>query len=102
LLESELPLWTVAPANDRLADREEDEAYLVADGEGGYAVFFTDGGSTRLLDPSFRGRFELRWIDVAKGEWSDAMMIEGNRDWLLQAPRGGAWLAVIQAIGKGS
>jgi hypothetical protein len=94
-LESVIKLWEVEPANDLLRDRENNEAYLAARPGKAYALYFTDGGSVGLDLSNAPGRFEVRWIDIATGEWAKRETLEGGAVRTLNAPAKGHWVAAI-------
>lgn len=94
-LESLIKLWDVEPANDLLADRKENEAYLAARPGEAYALYFTDGGSVRLDLSGTTGRFEVHWIDIAAGEWGKKQALQGGAPVRVDAPAKGHWVAAI-------
>jgi len=94
-LESRIKLWDVQPANQLLSDRAENEAYLAARPGAAYAIYFTDGGSVGLNLKDAPGRFDVRWIDIATGEWGKRETVEGGTVATLTAPGGGHWAAAI-------
>lgn len=95
LLESRAPLWDLTPANDLLADREDDEAYLTARPGVAYAVYFPSGGSVTLDLPP--GAYELRWINISTGTWSDAAPLPAGTA-TLATPGPGPWAASILRV----
>ena len=95
-LESEVPLWEVAPANDLLRKRKKDEAYLAADPGSHYALYFPDGGSVELDLRDHSGRFQGRWIDVGTGQWGPETEYEAG-DWTtIASPGEGHWAVAIE------
>jgi len=94
-LESLVMLWEVEPANQLLSERETNEAYLAAAPGQAYALYFTDGGSVSLNLKDAPGGFEVRWIDIATGEWSKRETIIGGNLITLTAPARGHWVAAI-------
>ena len=94
-LESLIKLWNVEPANQLLSNREDNEAYLAAKPGQAYALYFTDGGSVGLDLKGETGRFELRWIDIAQGEWGTREFLDGGGIAKVSAPARGHWAAVI-------
>jgi hypothetical protein len=94
-LESKIKLWEVEPANQLLSEREENEAYLTAKRGWAYALYFTDGGSLRLNLETAPARFEVRWIDIATGEWGKQESIQGGSVVTVSAPSKGSWVAAI-------
>ena len=90
-------LFSMEPRNDLLADREDNEAYCLAESGRQYAVFFTgDGdGHVRLeLAPS-ENSLQLRWLDVATSRWGQTIAVSRRGDYMLKAPGSGHWVAVL-------
>jgi hypothetical protein len=94
-LESLIKLWDVEPANQLLTDRAANEAYLAAKPGVAYALCFTEGGSVGLNLSNAPGRFEVRWIDLATGEWGKRGQVKGGGITSLVAPGPGPWVAAI-------
>lgn len=94
-LESVIKLWEVEPANHLLSERAENEAYLAARPGHAYALYFTEGGSVGLDLREASGRFEVRWIDIAEGEWAGCGTLEGGGVATVTAPGKGHWVAAI-------
>ena len=96
-LESLIPLWTVQPANQLLSERQANEAYLAANPSKAYALYFTDGGSVGLDLTGSPGTFDVRWIDIATGEWGKTATLQGGNVVTISAPAKGHWAAAIVA-----
>jgi len=94
-LESLIPLWVVEPADHLLSDRQHNEAYLAARPGAAYALYFTGGGQVGLDLTGQDGPFQLRWIDVATGEWGESTKIAGGRTVAIAAPSPGGWVAAL-------
>lgn len=94
-LESLIRLWDVEPANYLLSNRADNEAYLAARPGLAYALYFTDGGSVGLNLKDAPGQFDLRWIDIATGEWGGRETVNGGAVAAINAPAKGHWLAAI-------
>jgi hypothetical protein len=94
-LESLIKLWDVEPANHLLSDRADNEAYLAARPGLAYALYFTDGGLVGLNLKDAPGQFDLRWIDIATGEWGGRETVKGGAVAAINAPAKGHWLAAI-------
>jgi hypothetical protein len=94
-LESLIKLWDVEPANHLLRDRADNEAYLAARPGTAYALYFTDGGAVGLDLKDAPGRFEVRWIDIATGEWGKRETLDGRGMATVTAPARGHWVAAI-------
>ena len=100
-LESLVKLWDVEPANELLSDRSENEAYLAARPGQAYILYFTNGGQVGLNLKQAPGEFELRWLDVGRGEWGKAEKLQGKQVVAVGAPARGNWVAVIVGGGGG-
>jgi hypothetical protein len=94
-LESIMKLWEVEPALALLSDRADNEAYLAAKRGWAYALYFTDGGSVGLDLTDASGRFDVRWIHIATGEWGKRETLEGGAVVTVTAPEPGHWVAAI-------
>jgi hypothetical protein len=94
-LESLIKLWDVEPANHLLSNRQDNEAYLAAHPGARYALYFTDGGSVSLDLRDAPGHIDVRWLDVATGDWAKRETLAGGAIVPLTAPRRGHWVAAI-------
>jgi hypothetical protein len=94
-LESLVRFWDVAPQNELLAERSENEAYLAASPGRAYAVYFPDAGQVVLDLAGHAGPWRLRWIDVASGAWGPEATLDGDAPTPLAAPGQGGWVAAI-------
>jgi hypothetical protein len=96
-LESLIRLWEVEPANQLLAARNDDEAYLAARPGKAYALYFTDGGAVDVDLTAAEGPLKLCWIKIGSGEWGATDTLEGGRTVTIAAPASGHWVAAIIA-----
>ena len=94
-LNERVPLWTVQPANGLLAEREANEAYLVADGRGSYGLYFPAGGSVQLDLKDVPGQLTVHWIDIKSGKRGEQQAITGGHPVAITAPGPGNWAAAI-------
>ncbi len=94
-LGSLVPWWEVQPANQLLGDREENEAYLAAKPGELYAIYFTNGGQVTLDLREHQGRYQIKWIRIATGQWDQEDEMDGGERVLLAAPGPGNWAAAI-------
>lgn len=95
LLESKIPLWSVRAANELLAERAPNEAYLAADPGRAYALYVPSGGTVRLdLDPA-RGDWIVQWININTGQWGGNQGIASAEKPLIAPPDNGNWAATI-------
>lgn len=90
-------LFSMEPRNDLLSDREDNEAYCLAETGQQYAVFFTgDGdGSVRIELAAVQQSLELRWLDVATSRWTQRSTLRQRGEYLLKTPGNGHWVAVL-------
>jgi hypothetical protein len=91
----ELDIAMMQPRNDLLSDREENEAYLLAEPGRQYALYFPDGGSAELDMSHSSGQWNCKWINLDRAEWSDSNQVRAGRNVRLLAPGEGHWMAVL-------
>jgi hypothetical protein len=96
MVESAVKLWDVEPMMELLSDRKENEAYVAAKAGEKYLVYFTDGGSATLNLDGASSDLQLRWVEIASGEWQgEPTRVTGGQHATLAAPGPGGWVAVI-------
>jgi len=64
-----IDLFRCEPHPELLGEREENEAYCLAQPGGQYAVYFPDGGDVSLDLSAAEGPLRLRWYDIGAGRW---------------------------------
>ena len=79
-------IFTTAPRNDLLSDREENEAYLLAEEGAQYAVYFPATGSVTLDLTGVTGDFSVRRMNIDTVEWRDEGRVSGGAMVPLNAP----------------
>lgn len=94
-LESQIPVWTLEPANHLLPDRKPNEAYLSADKGRAFALYLPVGGRVRVDLSSVHEPLVIRWIDISTGEWSSVHHVRGGGTFSLTSPGRGNWAAAI-------
>jgi hypothetical protein len=94
-LESLVKLWDVSPANHLLRAREPNEAYLAANPGLAYALYFPDGGAVELDLRNQSAKFDLRWINVATGEWGPSGTLTAGGWTRVETPAAGHWAAAV-------
>ena len=94
-LESLVKLWDLKPANERLQDRQDNEAYLAARPGKAYALYFTRGGSVQLDLRQHPGQLTAHWINIETGEWDRKSVVEGGRFVTLAPPLPGHSAAAL-------
>ncbi|TVR70681.1 MAG: hypothetical protein EA408_10730 [Marinilabiliales bacterium] len=94
----ELDIALTAPMNELLSDREENEAYLLAEPGRQYALYFPEGGSVELDMSHASGQWTCRWINLDQAEWSGSTHVRGGRKMRLATPGEGHWIAVLLPV----
>ncbi len=93
-----IDIFNVLPhqeVNHLLSDRNDNEAYLMADPARAYAVFFTSVGREVTLNISgLESNARLRWLNPNTGEWLQEKMVEGDFVTLTK-PDEGQWVVTI-------
>jgi len=87
-------IFRCAPRPDLLDEREENEAYCLADPGSVYALYFPTGGEVVLHTEG--GPFTLRWFDVETATFGPPESV-GTGDIRLRTPNTSQiWLALLQ------
>jgi hypothetical protein len=94
-IEKICPFWDLTPDNDLLSDREENEAYLTMKPGEVYVVFFPDQGEVGLDLSAYDASFQLKWMDVRKGEWASEHQVQGGNVVSLTTSGENEWVAVV-------
>ncbi len=98
-----LNLFTMNPNNELLTNREENEAYLLAEKGKQYALYFPKdaGDGTVTLDlTDAKGQWRLKWININESKWQDVKTtnIDGGKKIQITTPGEGHWSAVILPV----
>jgi hypothetical protein len=97
MITGEMDIFTCAPHNDLLADREPNEAYCIAHPGREYAVYFPDGGQVTLDIGGLDKPAICRWLDIMRSEWNDPVRVETeNRLLKLRCPSQGHWAVLVR------
>lgn len=96
MLTDSFDLFASRPYNELLSEREDNEAYVLAQPGEQYAVYFPDGGNVILNVSDAQGSLQLRWLNINTSKWLDTQYEEGGGSIILQAPGSGHWAVVIQ------
>jgi hypothetical protein len=97
LITDRIHIFTCAPHNDLLSDKEPDEAYCLADAGKEYAVYFPDGGDVTLDVSSLKKPATVRWLDIMNCQWTNTQHIESGSRLTLQCPSRGYWAVLIKS-----
>lgn len=92
-VEGIVPVFDLEPSNERLTERDFNEAYLAADGDDRFIVYFTQGGAAGVKTGP--GAYRVVWVDGATGEARESRTVEAKGVLPLEAPEGGHWLAAV-------
>jgi len=93
--------WESAPRQDLLSDRDEDEAYLLADVGSIYGLYFPKGSGSVGLDlQQFEESFGIHWIDIGQGEVVVESEIDGGDVVTIDTPYDVeyGWACVIRRV----
>ena len=99
MITSEMDVFTCEPHNDLLSNREENEAYTIANPGRKYAVYFPNGGSVDINLSAMKTVEVLRikWLNIAKSEWAQEAEIPFSDSIILSAPTEDHWAVLIQS-----
>lgn len=91
-----MSVFDCAPQLELLGDRQENEAYLLAEPERQYAIYFPAGGNVTVDLSAAAGQWQVRWQRIPEGKWSDGELVEAGGKVGLQTPEDdGQWAALI-------
>ncbi len=105
LLESKIPQWSVRPANDLLLDREANEAYLAADAERVFALYFPKGDNfdSKVRFALTKSReFEAHWINIDEGSLGPVQAVKVDDQLTLTPPSKGNWAVALLRVAGGN
>jgi hypothetical protein len=85
------------PSNELLSDRDENEAYCLAEPGEQYAVYFPDGGQVKLDASAARRSLQVRWLEIDRSVWHEPRTVSGGGVLILKTPAKGHWVALIRA-----
>ena len=106
MLTGEIDIMRTRPRNDLLSDRDQNEAHCAADPGVVYVVYFPDShimhnfpghGRVRLDVSAVSGAARVRWLNAARGQWSDQTVAIKGKILDLRAPTPDPWVAVVQS-----
>lgn len=96
-LESFVKMWELTPSNHLLKNRVENEAYLAANPQNAYAIYFPDGGSVSINVNAEKSNYSINWINIQTGEFVKSEKILSDESGFLDVstPEKGHWVAAI-------
>jgi len=95
MLTDKMNVFTCAPHNDLLSQRESNEAYCLAHPGKEYAVYFTNGGEVTLDTSALRKPATVRWLDIMKSKWHKPRRADGGSKLQLKCPAKGYWAVLV-------
>jgi hypothetical protein len=95
-LESVMPLWELEPNETLIRNRKPNQAYLAARPGHSYAIFMPGATTVELNLEGAPDVFDVRWINIATGEWDKRDTVEGGGIVRLTAPSAGAWAICLK------
>jgi len=90
-------IFNCEPHNDLLSEREENEAYCIAEPGRQYAVYFPVPGQVVLDVSAVSGELNVRWYDIDNGRWHPAENIQATQSLRLNTPGAGHQAVIIKA-----
>lgn len=84
------------PDSKQIADRSDNEAYLMFAANKQWALFFPNGGRIKLAVP--HGNYSVIWLDIEKSKWmkEQKVAVDTDRSTIeLQTPDKGHWAVVV-------
>lgn len=95
-VESVVRFWEAKQEMSLLADREANEAYMVAIKGEKYVLYFPKTGEVKLDLSNFPVHFEGQWIDLSNGEWGEQFTLVGGGLVKIDSPYETGAFAVIK------
>ena len=92
----EMEFASAEPRNDLLLDREDNEAYLLAEPGKQYALYFPKGGEVNLDLNGADGQWDVRWLNVLNGSRQNGEPVGGGTTVSLQTPEAGHWVVILK------
>ena len=89
-------IFAMLPRNDLLSEREENEAYALAEVGKQYAIYFPDGGEVKIDLSAASGKLHARWFNIGKSRWANEQKLRGGKVATLNAPSSGQWAVLIK------
>ncbi len=95
LLTQEIHVFASEPHNDLLAERQNNEAYCLAQPGQTYAVFFPHGGAVSLKTNFSSRPKTIRWLNILTHQWQGSQSTTGDVV-ALTAPSKEYWVALVK------
>jgi hypothetical protein len=99
MLADAVNVYACEPQNDLLLDRDENEAYCMAQPGREAAIVFTRKGEVTLDTSSMAGHIFVRWLDIPASTWLEPQRVAGTDRLRLETPGEGMQAVVIKGMG---
>lgn len=96
MITDKMDIFTCAPHNDLLSNRNSNEAYCLANPGKEYAVYFPNGGEVTLDINTLDKPVTVQWLDIMKSRWLGTQRLEAKGKITLQCPSQGYWAVLVQ------
>lgn len=95
---AEFDIFSCEPRPDLLLDREDNEAYCLAEPGKVYAVYFPKGGEVKIeVQDSGKG-YRIRWFDIDSASFVEEIKTKDKTIFLKSPSTGIIWLALIESM----
>jgi hypothetical protein len=74
-------VFTCVPNNELLGEREENEAYCIAEQGKQYGVYFPLQGTVSLDLTNAPGKWRIKWLNIAESEWLNQEDVIQGGNW---------------------
>jgi hypothetical protein len=96
MITNRMNVFKCMPSNNLLSDRQDNEAYCLANPGTEYAVYFPNGGQVTLDISKLEKAATIRWLDIMKSKWSGRERIKGKSRLTLTCPSKGYWAVLVR------
>ncbi len=88
-------VFACEPHNDLLSQRQDNEAYCLANAGKEYAVYFTNGGQVDLDVSAMARPVKVQWLDIMSCKWREPQTIAAEKTLKLECPGKGYWVVLV-------
>jgi hypothetical protein len=96
MITDKMNIFTCEPHNDLLSDREDNEAYCIANPDKEYAVYFPNGGQVILDISSLNKPVKVQWLYIMKSQWTNIEELKSESKIKLSCPSKGYWTVLLK------
>ena len=95
---SSFDIFSCEPHPDLLTEREDNEAYCLADPGNAYAVYFPNGGNVKINIQDSEKGCRIRWFDIDSASFLEQIKSEGKIIMLNSPSTDKIWLALVECL----